>query len=252
MRQMLDKDFDQFFKSSFEDFEVQPSAKSWDSIKKQISGKPIAKKYPFFWMAAASVVVILGLSIQLYTRPDAVIKLRPDNKDEVVQDLALGEKATDQVSRDIDVDRVAPTRVRKSTSPRKIIASVVEDGSILSEDNVKKDLGAVENIRIVENVVPVKSKLIAYESLNEEQMVRSPKLTKSVATSFRKEREMTLSLEGNTGKKLSIASVGDLVNRVVAAVDKREEKIIRISRTAESDNEVTGINLGVFRFSKEE
>jgi hypothetical protein len=46
--------------------------------------------------------------------------------------------------------------------------------------------------------------------------------------------------------------VGDLVNFVIAKVDKREEKIIKVSKTDEGDNEITGINLGLFKFSKSE
>jgi hypothetical protein len=38
----------------------------------------------------------------------------------------------------------------------------------------------------------------------------------------------------------------------VAKVDKREEKIIKMSKTQESDNEITGINLGLFKFRKQD
>jgi hypothetical protein len=39
---------------------------------------------------------------------------------------------------------------------------------------------------------------------------------------------------------------------VVAKVDKREEKIIKVSKTSESDIEITGINLGLIKYLKSE
>jgi pectate lyase len=57
---------------------------------------------------------------------------------------------------------------------------------------------------------------------------------------------------GVNDRKVKIKSVGDLVNFVVAKVDKREEKIIKVSKTDEGDNQITGINLGLFKFRKAE
>ena len=74
---MLDKDFDQIFKSSFEDFEVQPAANSWDKITDKLDKKPKKKSFGVFWMAAASVVVVLGIGIGLFTKPTEVIKVIP-------------------------------------------------------------------------------------------------------------------------------------------------------------------------------
>jgi hypothetical protein len=50
-----------------------------------------------------------------------------------------------------------------------------------------------------------------------------------------------------TSPRQKIRSLGDLVNRVVAKVDPREEKIIQFTDNDEG-TEVSGINLGLIKF----
>ena len=76
MKEISDKEFDSFFKSSFEDFEVAPSARSWEQIAGNLAQKPTKKRFPFIWMAAASVVIIVAIGIRFYTQPAEMIKLK--------------------------------------------------------------------------------------------------------------------------------------------------------------------------------
>nr|MBC7613533.1 hypothetical protein [Pseudopedobacter sp.] len=55
MKEISDKEFDGFFKSSFEDFEVAPSKNSWENITQKLDKKAAKKKFPIYWSAAASV-----------------------------------------------------------------------------------------------------------------------------------------------------------------------------------------------------
>ena len=52
-------------------------------------------------------------------------------------------------------------------------------------------------------------------------------------------------------KKHRIRSLGDVLNVVIAAVDKREDKFIEFSNTDEDDATITGLNLGIIKVKKE-
>ncbi|WCT11338.1 hypothetical protein [Mucilaginibacter jinjuensis] len=53
-------------------------------------------------------------------------------------------------------------------------------------------------------------------------------------------------------KKHGIRSFGDLINVVVAKVDKRQDKVIHFSDTDDDESNITGINLGFVKVKKEE
>ena len=53
-------------------------------------------------------------------------------------------------------------------------------------------------------------------------------------------------------KKHGIRNFGDIVNLVVAKVDKRKDKVIEFSDDDEDGSSITGINLGVIKVKKGE
>ncbi len=53
-------------------------------------------------------------------------------------------------------------------------------------------------------------------------------------------------------KKHGIRTFGDLINVVVAKVDKRQDKVIHFSDTDDDESNITGINLGFVKVKKEE
>lgn len=246
---MLDKDFDAVFKSSFEGYEVTPANDSWTKISKKINGKTKQKKFPVFWMAAASIVIVLGIGIGLYTKPIEVIKLRPSGENEMMADLAK-EQSTPlnvyeaPIAKAIKKPDFKPVR-RKMPSKESI--SITVEQSALVKKPMTTDLTSVENVK------SVRPKLVAEQLLAQEEIMD---LKKAGAVSLNEDSNPFFSnistADPVASKKLKISSVGDLVNFVVAKVDKREDKIITMSRTAESDNEITGINLGLIKFSKKD
>lgn len=248
---MLDKDFDAFFKSSFEDFEVAPATDSWSKISEKINTKPRKQKFPLFWTAAASILIVLGVGIGLLNKPSEVIKLRPDGETEMMENLAQEQKPIISTVDEQPVKKNIEKQISKIRATEKLavtdnIASDINTNEIeVADERVTSELKTVKNIK------QVRSKLIT-ERLLEEQDIAP--LKKEVAVTLL-ENEGTFiasvaSNKNNPGRKLTISSVGDLVNFVVAKVDKRDEKIIKMTKTEESDNEITGINLGLFKFRK--
>ncbi|HET8829971.1 MAG TPA: hypothetical protein VFM79_11555 [Pelobium sp.] len=273
MKPMLDKDFDAFFKSSFEDFEVVPATDSWTNISEKIKQKPKRISFQIFWMAAASIVIVLGIGIGLYTKPTEVIKLRPSGENEMMADLAKEQNATlnvyeapKPVTKTIKNPGLKPVHHKMSSqlvssnllTPSKLKPvhhkmSSEESVSIAVEESPVVKTPITTDLTSVRNVKSVRPKLVAEQLLAQEEIMD---LKKAKAVSLNENSNPFFSkistADPVSTKKLKISSVGDLVNFVVAKVDKREDKIIKMSRTAESDNEITGINLGIVKFNKKD
>jgi hypothetical protein len=254
MKPMLDKDFDELFKSSFEDFEVTPTD-SWTKISKKINSNPIRKKFPLFWMAAASIVIVLGIGVSLYTKSTEVIKLHPDGEKEMMANLTQEQKTVSETA------PVVNEEIRNSSQkPVKNIdkdIKTIKANKLATNTTVEPDNPANEpietDLEVVKNVKPLRTKLVTERLLEQEEI---NKLKVSAATNLADNNKQSFAeIEPTTefpARKTRISSMGDLVNFVVAKVDKREEKIIKMSKTQESDNEITGINLGLFKFRKQD
>jgi hypothetical protein len=254
MKPMLDKDFDAVFKSSFEGYEVTPANDSWTKISKKINGKTKQKKFPVFWMVAASIVIVLGIGIGLYTKPTEVIKLHPGGEKEMMANLTQEEKAV------IGTVPVVNETIAKSL--QKPVKNIAKNSKTVTESKLAKktaieiqkpvDEPVETDLELVKNVKPLRAKLATERLLEQEEI---NKLKASATTDLANNNQNLAEIESITEfptRRARISSMGDLVNFVVAKVDKREEKIIKMSKTEESDNEITGINLGLFKFRKQD
>lgn len=263
MKVYQDKEFNGFFKSSFEDFEVSPTSQSWDKIAKELDRKP-SKKYLVFWIAAANVVVLLGIGIGLFTKPNELIKLKAKpvqntiaNHEQHTKVEAFAEQITASKTKiTAQIERVEDQILLASTDQKEVNAQQLETN--INEMNVtaKADVLVIANtnegiarVKPSKRIQSVAQQMIV--DVSTQNNINSYNIRK--ITLAQKTIDETLP-ENNTfnRKKLKIKSVGDLVNFIVAQVDKRDDKIIKISKTDESDNEITGINLGLFKFSKAE
>jgi hypothetical protein len=269
MKVMLDKEFDKAIRSSFDDFEVEPTAKSWENISAQLNEKRKGKKLPIFWLSvAASVVIVLSIGISIYQKPtDDIIKLRAQEKpkDVVIED-GLSSQAANKKNSNIGDKEVVLNDIDKSeilanssveadknqVETAKYSASeknIAIDATITPKENV---LETNEVVAVITDIKPLRRPTVTERMIAEENAKSANSINNQTALA-RNTNDENLSNEGaQSDRKVKIKTVGDLVNFVVAQVDKREEKIIKVSKTEESDNEITGINLGLFKFRKAE
>ncbi|OYZ47613.1 MAG: hypothetical protein B7Y19_07640, partial [Sphingobacteriales bacterium 24-40-4] len=75
MHPISDKELDKLFEQRFGDLEIEPSAAVWEKITGAMDQKRRKSAFPSFWMAAASIVVLISAGL-LYFRPQEVIKLQ--------------------------------------------------------------------------------------------------------------------------------------------------------------------------------
>jgi hypothetical protein len=75
MHPISDKELDKLFQQRFGDLEIEPSAAVWEKITGTMDQKRRKSAFPSFWMAAASIVVLISAGL-LYFRPQEVIRLQ--------------------------------------------------------------------------------------------------------------------------------------------------------------------------------
>ncbi len=259
---MLDNDIDQLFKSSLEGFEVSPAANSWDKITEGLDQKPKTKKYPIFWMAAASILLVATLGITLFNQETEVIKLHGNqDKDLVALEQPVNNKPVENQPLKGDDDSGLNTSNVLATSSsnvkeasvalKKVENNLQPDATNSSPVNVLNTKEQKEELMLAA-VKPVRQKTVT-ERILETELLNNQTNKINQENSLAAQNTAEENLEGNGNlpdRKLKMKSIGDLVNFVVAKVDKREEKIIKMSKTSESDNEITGINLGLIRYNK--
>jgi hypothetical protein len=276
MKEISDKELDGFFKSSFEDFEVEPSANSWDNITQKLDQKPAKKKFPIYWAAAASVAIVFGIGINLYQRPGEIIKLRPARGERVASVTKvriLDKKEEASTEADLPMENTSSIKVNHMQSNtaqlvpksdhKEVFASnnnnpeknIFTDATKALQNNVLNAERVTNKTQELAQTKPIKVRSVTEQILADEALKNSKSMEILPGKVLTAQLKTDGYLEGdgtNPNRKSKIKSVGDLVNFVVAKVDKREEKIIKMSKTEESDNEITGINLGLFRFKKAE
>lgn len=255
MKPMLDNDIDNLFKSSLEDYQINPSAGSWKKINSKLSGKH-KKNNHVYWLSAASIILVFGLSFKFFGTQQEVIKLtRNISKNDIIQEEILPVEnnitVTEPVVKELSLAEV------KMANEKHFLAILEKDtSSLIRRKNKSKQEVSIANNKFANSFVFAIDKEITEENSKkandlklamntitdtEEPMLATAHQSKNISTfkevDYSKERSL-------------IKSVGNFVNFVIAKVDNRDRKLLHVSSTEESDMEITQINLGLIKYKK--
>ncbi|QKJ30796.1 hypothetical protein HQ865_13900 [Mucilaginibacter mali] len=261
---MQDNEMDNLFRSKLEGLEMEPSAHVWDSISREMGAPQQRRSIIPMLRIAASVAVLIGAGLYFMPKQQSVqgtkgpkvavvpiVKhedvIKPDAtpaaqvdpsvnvkpavvKPQPVQQIANVGKHTSKVQ---PVNVSTPDVVTKPTDPVKTQAPDPQQQALIANNTQVEKVKAVPNpaipdVKIVDNttVPTVKPDVIA-------------------AVPTTKEGE-----EQPVAKKRKVTGLGGFLNKVIAAVDKRDDKIIEFTDTDEGDA-ITGINLGIIKVKKQ-
>jgi hypothetical protein len=251
---MQDKELDELFFSNLKDFEMQPSEDVWAGIthaldqkrERRIITSPVLK-------IAASIVVLVTAGLLFI----------PKQKEQQVQQgqnkLAVNQPAVEAVIR-AHSDKQAPIVVTESTpvAQEQSKADVSRQAVKLIEENQRnEEITNVTATPTTEAQVMLAAQA-APEAALQAVVPETPLITNTLtdeAPVFKTKvpvlAQVTDKASKPEGKKHKIHNLGDLVNMVVSKVDKRQNKIIEFSETADEDSKVTGINLGLIKLTSE-
>lgn len=250
MQSMSDKELDQLFQSRFESFEAEPAATLWSSIETQLENKPGKRTgMPVFWMAAASVVVLLGAGLWLF-RPEEKVYLKGETVTAKVRQQP-GEEIPAETPA-ISTQPASESEPAESHPVRKPVRVNADHaaGYLAAADNRKKDTATEavheNHVLFAKAEEPVSERdggapLVAPVATEEAPHSRRGEVHQTVLAMLPPEDE-----EKPLQERRKIRSVGDIVNFVVAKVDQRDVKLIEMSEDDEG-TKISGINLGLFK-----
>jgi len=250
MHPISDKELDKVFQQRFEDVEFQPSEGVWGKIAARMDQKEkVNKPFPVFWMAAASVVIILGASLWFY-RPVKMIKLQGTDQNLVhnspvspISDLGTGAATLDPHQPEIkgfDFSKLASSE-QKTFNTVQEETGTNESAVELPRQDVMASTNSSKRINL-ETVQPIKEVKVPRYGGDQSQLdVTQPDM---IASAPVVQNDLLVDQEQIAQKR--IRSVGSLVNFVISKVDRRDDKIIEF-KDGDEGSEISGINLGLIK-----
>ena len=257
---MQDKELDRLFQQKLDDLEIQPSAHVWQGINAESNaGRRKGILLPLL-SAAAGVILLITAGILF------IPKQRGKHNDHPTEIVKTHQPVTQPVAVTVK-PVVRPTTAQNKVPANPVIAPV---NTIAHVNKTKSNLTP----SVSQPVNPIPSPVTAHT--DEPLLANAPAADYPVVnaaapdTAARISPKSTIIASGNTQpvliaqvsphavpaiaksvKKHRIRSLGDIFNVVIAAVDKRKDKVIEFSNTDEDDATITGLNLGFIKVKKE-
>ena len=259
---MQDKEFDDLFRSKLGDFEVQPSAEVWQNIDAELSGKKKKSIFPILSIAASVLILLIAgvlfipkKGVVKHNKPDSnlVVKVNPSmvkpennaksaNLSEKNQaQLAVVEtpvKTSTQVNRPKIKVNTVEQKEQRSPSIIKSVKSedqplMASTGSQRQDETIKQ--GPIELTEVTTATV---------KQIDDNSAINLPAQPVLASNQPAKTTKPVI-------KKHGIRNFGDIVNLVVAKVDKRKDKLIQFSDTDDDESVVSAVHLGALKIKKD-
>jgi len=264
--EMQDNELDRLFRSKLDDFEAQPSAGVWDGIAGELNAGKRKKALMPFLSIAASILILVVAGVWFIPQKAKV------NSNYPVQNRIV--KTAQPVSNPTSTKNHSKPASLKSSHPVKLneayiaankgthshhikapgyipVKSVItvtkQEASVKPEDKAElamlpqkeQDIKAV----VPDDETPLTIKEPAQEPSS---FITKPTLAATQIPAVNKENAVLVKA------KHKIRTLGDLINVVVAKVDKRKDKIIEFTDTDDDESNITGVNLGFVKIKKED
>jgi len=258
---MQDKEFDDLFRSKLGDFEAQPSAQVWQNIDAELAGKRKKSIFPMLSIAA-SVLILLIAGILFIPKRGAIKRNKPDTnvvakvnpviaKPENVKPVTSSKSQQEQLAAvEISIKntmRADQPKIKASTARQQEQPST----SIAKTEIVKQD----DQPLIASTETPQKIEVVKPIELTEATSAENKETVDNSAISLPTQPVLASNQPAKTvkpvAKKRGIRSFGDIVNLVVAKVDKRKDKLIQFSDSDDDESVITAVHLGALKVKRD-
>lgn len=252
-----DKELDDLF-AKLDNFEVEPSANFWQNIESELDKKPKKKSLIPALRIAAGIIVILSVGLLLLRKQETINNQLPKKiaKVELQKPDLIKNKIKNLSDKNSMLLLSAKNKVVKTASVKSRNKLIVDKTFIQSKPEIEKNV-----IQNFSQVKPSSESENTKSNPNQTQIALVPDA--SVSLKPQPETEvlhpiivkppiLTAATNPIKSKHKRIRSIGDVVNLVMAKVDKREDKLIQFTDSDDGDeSNVTGINLGIINLKKE-
>lgn len=257
---MQDKEFDSLFRSKLENFEAAPTSQVWDGIVEGLHGK---RRYAVLlpWLSiAASILVLVAAGIMFIPQKTAVKPLVNHGiaKTPVAPQVVKHDPTVPQQQDITQTPVVAPAPVNRMAQAKPIKTNTKTAVTNTAPETVPANVNAVQphEQQIIAAVQP--KEVISPETTGAQTQVIVPQtIDKPGAVTT---KPVIAAAMPNIADKQSIAAakpkhkahgIGGFLNTVIAAVDKRKDKIIEFTESDDDDgSNVTAVNLGILKFKQ--
>src|SRR5476651_59924 len=260
---MSDKEFDQLFNAKLTDLEIEPSAELWGKIAPEIPGNNKDRSGLMPMMSiAATLVVILAAGLLFRPSTPKVVLHGQYNPQQVIAETApvvkSGEPTVDPYQ-----DLTPEQRIVKQ--PQEVAATVKHADIIKVERIDPVNTGQIDTMQ---NMAYTKPLNITKPDHQDNGIIKTPILVANTIANVASKADPStnparaaIAMNNPQGtktqeavKKKKIHSLGDLLNVVIAKVDKRDNKIIQFGSDDDDGDiiNVTSVNLGPIKVKKQE
>jgi len=254
---MQDNELDKLFRSKLGGLEMQPSAHIWDNINASLGQEKKRSWTPVLSIAATLLVMLSVGTWFLLDKPAKVEQgqvANRINKTNTVKQTQPEDKAeTPALKSDVQPETIATQPVNNIAAIKHQVTLKPEATNISKVELVKDAVPSSESNQpaqvlaaIPTNTVP--NAVVPEMTLSAKTIDIEPTALKSVNPVV---PTVVMAQQPEKKKKRGIHSLGGIINAVVSAVDKREDKFIEFTETDEDNANITGLNLGLIKVKKD-
>ncbi|MDO3625011.1 hypothetical protein [Mucilaginibacter sp. BT774] len=259
---MQDKEFDDLFHSKLGNFEMQPSAEVWQNIDAELTGK---KKKGIFQMLsiAASVLILLIAGILFIPKKGVVKGNKPDSNVVVktnpskIKPGNTGPVNSAQKQQEQLAVVETPVKNTAKANRAKINTNAVEQKESANPSIAKTEVAKSEVRPLMASADTRRDEAIKQEpiELTEATSAAAEKTMDNSAINLQDQPVLATNQPAKAAKpvvkKHGIRSFGDIVNLVVAKVDKRKDKLIQFSDSDDDESVVSAVHLGALKIKRD-
>jgi len=265
---MQDKEFDDLFHSKLDNFEMEPSAQVWENIDAELKGRK--KKALLPWLSIAASIIVLVIAGILFIPK----KAKDDTTKPGKNNLAINHPASPVVKQHQDAPVKSGPEIKtiqpESTVPVNTIAAVRHTKKMIMPAKsteqaapvIKTEPVKVEEQQMIAAVTDPKTNEAVQHSvpgIETPLTIQQPPIDATPVTHDAPEvttkpvlaSAQLPAAKPNKVKKHGIRNFGDLVNLVVAKVDKRKDKVIQFTDTDDDGSTLTGVHVGAINIKKD-
>jgi hypothetical protein len=251
--EMQDKEFDRLFRDKLEDLKIAPSRNLWPGIEAATEDTRRKRSIVPLLSIAASIIVLIAAGVLFLPKRPAIVKQQSARLAAKVTKSATHEpvaspKATQPIAATPSTSiAVVPAAIalRKTRNAKADELTVKQEARPTTEVVQQPVIANVPVAKPGSQPVVDTTTLIAAQSVQQAQTVKPAEIVAAVPI---KDEPVA----APPAKKHRIHSFGDMLNVVIAAVDKRKDKVIEFSNTDGDEATITGINLGIIKVKKED
>ncbi|MDO3641916.1 hypothetical protein [Mucilaginibacter sp. L3T2-6] len=252
---MQDKEFDSLFRSKLENFKAEPTSQVWLGITERLDGKQRYRTLLPWLSIAASITILAAAGILFipqkkpagvkHPAKNAIVKTRPPvMKPEPV--IRQAESKTSGAREAPPVNQLVHVKAKPVNQAIKVheAAAVIENAGKHNEQSV---LAVVEQKpEPISPVLPSDATPIITRPLITDSQASTQSITAATVPAAGKQ-------EADQPKpKRKVHGIGGFLNTVIAAVDKRKDKIIEFSNSDDDESSnISAVNLGILKFKRD-